>query len=160
MAPEPEFKPDPTIGPLLTDAMICEKVLEEKDGVKSAIRIIDQVNRTAVAPSPSQTMEPFDYPLSLLLRFKAGAARGTYKIDVRIVRPSNETAGTMSHPIHFPGPDDAGTDVVVNIMMRIDEAGTWWFEISVNDNRWMRIPLRVVYLPQQIKLPGASGAQS
>ena len=38
-------------GPYLSAALLCEKVLEEKDGVKSAIRIIDRVTRTVTGPS-------------------------------------------------------------------------------------------------------------
>lgn len=161
MPPEPDFQPEPTIGPLLQTAILCEKVLEERDGVKSAIRIIDQINRAAWGVTPPAMMEPFPYSIAMLLRLKAGAARGTYRIDVRIMKPSNEVAGTMSHPVYFPGPDDAGTDVVVNMQLQFDEAGTWWFEILVEDKRWMRVPLRIVYLPtKQPTGPGGPGGPS
>ena len=61
-------------GPYLSAAFLCEKVLEEKDGVKSAIRIIDRVTRTAVGPNPPMEMEPFQYNIVLLLKFKSGLA--------------------------------------------------------------------------------------
>ena len=47
MSLEPDLQHDPTLGPFL-NALLCEKVLEEKDGIKTAVRILDQVNRSAV----------------------------------------------------------------------------------------------------------------
>jgi hypothetical protein len=47
----------------------------------------------------------------------------------------------------LPGPDDAGVDIVLNTIMKIDQVGTWWFDIYVNDERWVRLPLRwCIYL--------------
>ena len=154
MSSEPEYKANPTLGPFL-NAFLCEKILEEKDGIKTAVRIIDQVNRGAmgVGQSPPTSMEPFDFPLGLLVRLKAGAARGMYPINVRIVKPNNDNAGELNHPVHLPGPDDAGIDIVLNAVMRLDQVGTWWFDIYVGEERWTRIPLRVVYFPQSVKRP-------
>jgi len=155
MSPEPEYKASPTLGPFL-NALLCEKILEEKDGIKTAVRIIDQVNRgmTGVGLSPSSIMEPFDFPIGLLVRLKAGAARGMHQVNVKILKPNNDSAGEITHPIHLPGPDDAGFDIVLNAMMRIDQVGTWWFDIYVGEERWTRLPLRVVYFPQSVKHPG------
>jgi hypothetical protein len=155
MSPEPDFKPDHKMGPFL-NALLCEKILEEKDGIKSAVRIIDQVNRSMVGiglPVPT-IMEEFEFSIALLIRLKAGAARGTYQIKVQVKKPNNDDAGEMEHPVHLPGPDDAGIDIALNVQMKIDQVGTWWFDIFVNGERWMRLPLRVVYLPQSLKQPG------
>jgi len=155
MSPEPEYKPNPSLGPFLS-ALLCEKILEEKDGIKTAVRIIDQINRGAmgVEQSPPSVMPSFDYPIGLLIRLKAGAARGMYQVNVRIVKPSNESAGEINHPVHLPGPDDSGIDIVLNAALSIDQVGTWWFDISVNGERWTRVPLRVVYFPHTVKHPG------
>ena len=155
MSPEPEYEASPTHGPFLS-ALLCEKILEEKDGIKTAVRIIDQINRGAmgVGLTPPSSMEEFEFPLGLLVRIKAGAARGMYPINVKILKPNNDIAGELNHPVHLPGPDDAGVDIVLNAMMRIDQVGTWWFDIYVGEERWTRVPLRVVYFPQSIKLPG------
>ncbi len=154
MSPEPEYKANPTLGPFLS-ALLCEKILEEKDGIKTAVRIIDQINRGAmgVGLSPPSVMPSFEYPIGLLVRLKAGAARGMYQVNVRIVKPSNESAGEINHPVHLPGPEDSGIDIVLNAVLSIDQVGTWWFDIYLNDERWTRVPLRVVYLPQTVKRP-------
>jgi len=154
MSTEPEYEANPTLGPFL-NAVLCEKILEEKDGLKTAVRILDQLNRgaTGVGQSPPAIMEPFEYPIGLLIRIKAGAARGMYAINVRVLKPNNEMAGEINHPIHLPGPDDAGIDIVLNAEMHFDQVGTWWFDIYVGEERWMRLPLRVVYFPQSVKRP-------
>lgn len=150
MSPEPEYRADPTLGPFI-NALLCEKILEEKDGIKSAVRILDQIDRGAFGEAPPLNMEPFEFPLGLLIRLKAGAARGMYQINVKILKPNGEKAGELNHPVHLPGPEDAGVDIVLNAVMKIDQVGTWWFDIYVGDVRWMRLPLRIVYLPQFFK---------
>lgn len=151
--PEQDLKLDPRIGPFVT-ALLCERIIEERDGVKTLVRIIDQVNRQAAGQDPPSVMDPFPYTVGLLVRLKAGAARGTFQIHVKIRKPSNTLAVELSHAIHLPGPDDAGADLAFNLMMLLDEVGTWWFDVYVGEDKWMRIPLRVVYLPQQVSRIG------
>jgi hypothetical protein len=37
-------------GPYIGAAFLCEKILQEKDGVLSAIRIVDRITHSAVGP--------------------------------------------------------------------------------------------------------------
>lgn len=151
--PERDLNINPQLGPFIT-ALLCERVLEERDGVKSAFRIIDQLTRQAVGTPPPPVMETFAHPLGLIIRLKAGATRGTIQLNVQIRKPSNVIFAEMPNAIHLPGPDDAGQDLVFNMQLPIDEEGTWWFDILVNGERWTRVPLRIVYLPHEIKQPG------
>lgn len=43
MAKEPDLKREPDYGPYLNAAFLYERVLEQKDGVLSAIRIVDRL---------------------------------------------------------------------------------------------------------------------
>ncbi len=135
-------------GPYLSAAIICEKVLEERDGVKSVVRIIDRVIRQALGPSPPQEMEPFDYEMTLLLKFKSGRARGTYTVEIQLVKPSGESPTPMTNTILFEGEDDRGIDIVANTKIKFDQTGIYWFNIVLNGIRLTRIPFRVIYLPQ------------
>jgi len=144
-------------GPYLSAALVCEKVLEERDGVKSVIRIIDRVTRTAVDPSPPLEMEPFDYEMAMLIRFKSGKARGTYPIEIQLVKPSGESPPPMRQSILFEGEEDRGLDVVVNMRLKFDQIGIYWFNIILNNVRLTRIPFRVIYLPQVRQMHAASG---
>ncbi|MBA7596043.1 hypothetical protein ES703_07023 [subsurface metagenome] len=141
-------------GPYLLAAFICEKVLEEKDGVKSAIRIIDRVTRTVVDPSPPEKMEPFDHELTLLIKLKSGNARGVYPIQVRLVKPSGESPTPFAQNVLFEGEEDRGVDIVMNMKVRFDQTGIYWFHIYLGDVRLTQIPFRVNYVPQVRQVPG------
>lgn len=141
-------------GPYLLAAFICEKVLEEKDGVKSAIRIIDRVTHTVVGPSPPDKMEPFDYPLTLLIKLKSGYARGVYPIEVRLVKPSGESPTPLAQNVLFEGEEDRGVDIVVNMTVKFDQTGVYWFHVHLGDVRLTQIPFRVNYVPQVRQIPG------
>lgn len=156
MSPEPTGEQDFRFGPYLITAALCERVLEEKDGVKSAIRMVDQLNRNAMGPEVPSSMEPFEGDLSLLLRLKAGGARGLYRLDVRVVKPSQnaeEVQPLVVHPVHFTGPDESGADMVLRMRATFDQEGLWWFDVYINGQRIVRVPLRVTYLPR-VMAPG------
>src|SRR4030042_2509 len=99
-------------GPYLSAALLCEKVLVEQDGVKSAIRIIDRVNRTYVGPNPPMEMEPFDYSLTLLIKFKSGWARGVHTVKIQTAKPSGELMPEIINSVLFEGEEDRGVDVI------------------------------------------------
>lgn len=141
-------------GPFLSAAVICEKVLEEKDGVKSAIRIIDRVTRTAVGPNPPEAMEPFEWGGALLIKLKSGWARGNYHLSVRLSKPSGESPSPLRQTVYFEGEEDRGADIVANMKINFDMAGIYWFHIYLGDKLMTQIPLRVIYLPQIRQVPG------
>ena len=144
-------------GPYLLAAIICEKVLVEQDGVKSAIRIIDRVTRQAIGPNPPQEMEPFDYETTLLLKFKSGRARGTYPLEIQLIKPSGESPTPARQTILFEGEEDRGIDIVTNMRIKFTLTGIYWINIILNDVQLTRIPFRVVYLPQVRQKSTASG---
>lgn len=141
-------------GPFLSAVLICEKVLEEKDGLKSAIRIVDRVTRTAIGPSPPEEMEPFDWDGALLIRLKSGWARGSYPVRVNLVKPSGESTMPIQHTVFFEGEEDRGVDIVANMRVRFDLTGIYWFKVYLKDSLLTQIPLRVIYMPQVMQVPG------
>ena len=144
-------------GPYLSAAIICEKVLVEQDGVKSAIRIVDRVTRQTVGPNPPQEMEPFDYDMTMLIRFKSGRARGNYPLEIQLVKPSGESPTPFRQTILLEGEEDRGMDIVTNMRIRFDQAGIYWFNIILDEVRLTRIPFRVIYLPQIRQMSAPSG---
>lgn len=138
-------------GPFLVAALLCERVLEEKDGVKSAIRIIDRVIHAVATPELQREMAPFRFPLALLISLKAGAARGSFELGIRLVKPSGEASARTNQTVYFEGDEDRGVDVVANTVVEFEYAGIYWFEIYFDNKLITKIPLRIVYLPQQIR---------
>ena len=134
-------------GPFLAAAFLCEKVLIENDGVKSAIRIIDRTTRTVAQPNPPAEMEPFDHQLVLFLKFKIGRARGPYDLSVRLIKPSAESSEILLQTINFEGEDHRGVDVDINLSMKLEMPGHYWLDISLSSVRMTRVPFQVVYQP-------------
>ena len=136
-------------GPYFLAALLCEKVLNEADGVKSVIRIIDRVTRTVIGPDPPAEMEPFDYDLNLFARFKSGeTGRGGYKLKLSVEKPSKEITRVGDQTIFFEGEEDRGVDVIVSVRIKFEMQGIYWFHLYLNDVPLTKVPLRVLYLPQ------------
>ena len=137
-------------GPYLSAALLCEKLLMEKDGVASAIRIVDRVTHTAVGVSPPEQMEPFDYVLTLVVTLKAGWAQGSYPMRIALVSPARGSRNILKQTVFFEGGEDRGNSVVAQMAVRFEVEGIYWFEVFLGEQTaerlLTRIPLRVIYL--------------
>ena len=142
-------------GPFLTAACLCEKVLVEQDGVKSAIRIIDRITRAVVGPEPPPEMEPFDYDLTFLIKLKSGWARGIFPVRLELVKPSGERPAPFTQNVLFEGDEDRGIDIVGHMRVRFDQTGIHWIHVYVGDRHFTQIPFRIIYMPQirQLQAP-------
>jgi len=140
-------------GPFFSAAFICEKVLVEQDGVKSAIRIIDRIVRSAVGPHPPSEMEPFEYNSTLLLKFKSGWARGVHNVKFQLAKPSGELMPELVRSVLFEGEEDRGIDIIINLVFKLDQTGIYWIHVYLNEIKITQIPLRVIYMPQVTQVP-------
>lgn len=133
-----------TRGPFLAAAVLCEKVLEEKDGVLSAIRMVDRIVQTAVGPAGPEEMPPVPVNLTALIAFKSGGARGRHSLRLRPEAPSGLRLPEVSLPVLFEG-EDRGHNVLLNLALQADQEGLYWFDVLLDEQMVTRIPLRVVY---------------
>src|SRR5229473_2012951 len=92
-------------GPWLQAAVFCEKVLFEKDGPVSLIRMVDRFNITASGVAPPTKMPPTTITVTAFLYFKSGIARGSYEITVNGYDPSHKKISTVIAPMLFEGDD-------------------------------------------------------
>ena len=146
-------------GPHLLCAVLCEKVLQEVDGVKTAVRMIDRIRHSVVqAEGASTEMAPFEFQMFLLIRFKSGSARGSMELQLRIQKPSGESTVPPPMNINLEGDDDRGVDIVAPMNIRLEFTGLYWFDLELNGIRITRMPLRVFYNP--IRLPEGPGSAS
>lgn len=148
MLEEGDLKSNPEYGPYLGAALFCEKVLQEKDGVNSAIRIIDRVTHTFIPQDPSQQFMPFSYQVSLLLILKTGENPGLTKVKVIPTKPTNEKLPEWKQSINLERPSNRGATINMNMTITFDQPGVWWFEILVNGISRTKIPLEVIALPR------------
>jgi len=145
-------KDPPTVaysqGPFLNAAFLCEKVLREANGVTSAIRIVDRINRGIIGPELKRDMEPFEYNLFLYLSLKSGSARGPMELVIRLEDPSGTSKSVSTQTLNFEGDDERGATLVADLRLQLSLPGLHWFDIVLDRVRITRIPLRVVYQPQ------------
>lgn len=127
-------------GPHLALAILCDRVLQEKDGVMSLIRVVDRFNVSGtereMPPSPVQT--------TLVVVLKSGDYDGKGHIKVRPQAPSGKLVMEREFPVLFEG-QDRGVGIVASITFMLDEEGLYWIDVLFEDAVMTRIPLRVVY---------------
>jgi hypothetical protein len=143
-------------GPYITAALLCEKVLQEKDNVLSVIRIVDRIVHMVGGAGAPDIMPPVRVDLKTLIMFKSGSERGRRNVEIRPVLPSGRLLQAVSLPVLFEGDDDRGVNVVVNTVFDATEEGVYWFVISLDTEEVTRIPLRIVYQRVSMSTSGAT----
>jgi len=133
--------------PLVAAACFCEQILQEPDGVISAIRIVD----TYVIP-----------PLPADVQLPPGAARGSIQVRGLISLKSGDFVGvgnvglTMHKttgevevlspeggwPANMQG-GEHGFNVKLNFLLGVKNFGLIWFDVTWNGEILTRIPLRL-----------------
>ncbi len=149
MSEEPTLDAKPEYGPHLNAALLCEKVLQEKDGVNSAIRIVDQLNITAAGPGVPQQIIPAVFQFTLFLILKTGEMPGPCEVEILVKKPDNTEAAKMNRTVNLEPPAYRGMNLKIETQLQVDQAGLWWFEVFIRGIRRTRVPLNVVYLAQR-----------
>jgi hypothetical protein len=140
-------------GPFLQMAVFCEKALQEKDGVLSAIRIVDRFTlTTSVEPSP-ESMPAMNLAITLLVGFKSGDIKGKSELKVTPISPSGRELPGFVGPLLFQG-NDHGASVIIQYGLSAKEEGIYWFDIILDNKFITKIPLRIVYAKTQISTSG------
>lgn len=139
-----------TGGPHVAMALICERVLEEKDGVISPVRVIDRIMvHPPTGPHASSTMPGVPLDLRLVISLKSGSARGRSTITLRPEKPSGVRMDAIGFPVLLEG-EDRGVNLIVNLGLQVEEEGLYWFDVLFEDELLSRIPLRVMYQPVMV----------
>lgn len=134
-------------GPYLNFAVICEKVLQEADGVLSFIRLIDHLTVTMTVPAgvdvPQEAM-PLEPPVvvTFALGLKSASDIDPVLVKVRIETPSGLTLPEFetSQPV---GAEDRGTNIVLPMQFPAQDEGVYWFAVEVSGTIITRVPLRI-----------------
>ena len=141
--PERTILVSETEGPFLAAALFCEKVLQEKDGVLSLIRVVDRIIHGG-GPAAPERMPPITANLALVIALKSGFARGSYAVTVQPTTPSGRGLPATTLPVLLEG-EDRGANLLGNLALQLEEEGLYWFDILFERRLLTRIPLRVVY---------------
>jgi hypothetical protein len=139
--------------PYLTAALLCEKVLLEKDGSVSVIRIADRItlqmqgppgtNLAGLATQPSGIDPVPIFNITCLVALKSGPAVGDYTLRLRFKAPSGkEQADPIEQPVTLKGKDH-GQNCVIQLYIVAQEEGLHWIQVMLDDMELTRIPLVV-----------------
>lgn len=134
----------PETGPYLKAAVLCENVIEDKQGVLSLIRIVDRFVHTAVGADAPLEMPPFAVSAHLVIMLVSGEARGQNELQISINKPDGLTSGLTTVPVLWEGVD-RGVNVNLQLSMVMTMQGLYWIEIRLESELLTRVPLRVVY---------------
>ncbi len=147
-------------GPYLTNAAICETVLQEAGGTYSLIRMFDRLTLTAQGtdPEPAQ-LPPMNAQFTLFVGLKSGSARGKHTLAFRMERPDGLIHDLASLPMLLEG-EDHGANNVLNLQMQFEQEGLYWFHLLLDDQHLTRVPLRIIVLYQRIQPGGLPPASS
>jgi hypothetical protein len=130
--------------PYVAAAVCCERVLQEKDGVLSAIRIVELLTVPELPSNapPGATLLP--YPLTLLVALKSGDFVGESRVSLIVESPDGKrTPFPESWPFVFSG-GDQGINILANFALPPDKPGLYWFEVLSNDEVLTKVPFKLV----------------
>jgi hypothetical protein len=132
--------------PYVQIAAICHTALVESTGQLSVIRITDRIAVAGV----TQEMQPQPLQLTIAILLKSGEMRGQYNVRIRVTSPQGQETMGQDVMFLFEG-GDRGVQVILPIAMVVNEPGTYWFDLMIEDDVLTRMPLTVLY--QRIQLP-------
>jgi hypothetical protein len=135
-------------GPYLGAALICERIIEEKDGVKSLMRVVNRIIQQARGPEVPDKMPPIIATLALFLSIRTGKKSGKGEIRIVFSRPDKTAGPEQIQRVNLDEPESRSTDIMINMNLGLDQEGTYWFEIYFGEFLMTKIPLTVVYLTQ------------
>jgi hypothetical protein len=138
-----------TSGPYVNYAAVCERVLNEADGVLSLIRIIDQVTVTVTTTVPPGVEIPaaaLSAPPPIIVTFAVGLKSAepmdAVPVKIRIDTPSGFRLPDFETTVDLGG-DERGAAIVLPVQFPAHDEGVYWFVVEVSGEVGTRIPLRV-----------------
>jgi hypothetical protein len=146
-------------GPHLAAAFLCEKVLQERDGVPSFIRVVDRFNvpippklPQGVSLPPGVQIQPPVIQVYLVVMLKAGTiGSGKYNIRARLNKPDGSLQQDNTLPAFLSGSEDNGLALINQMVIVGPDEGLHWIDIYFENSLLTRIPMRVLHQQMQIR---------
>lgn len=129
--------------PEVTAMLLCENIIEDKQGVFSLIRIVDRLRLLVpdeTAPSIPKTIAD----INLFVAMKAlDSERGPHRIFLNFVTPSGQEKPIGTSPMVFSEAPDAGLQVQAKLRLEILETGIHWITLHFDGQFLARTMLLV-----------------
>lgn len=143
-----------TPSPYLSFAFFCERVLIERDGTLTAVRIVDK----ATVHVPKGDKRAPIATITLAIGVRSGDYKGSGRLQVVGKSPTGETlAGPeMGAAFELLG-NDHGHNLILEMVMPVQNEGTYWFDVLFEGRLLTRVPLTV--FSSQMTIPTSDHAQ-
>jgi hypothetical protein len=139
-------KTDTIGGPFLAAAVFCENILEGKDGMMSAMNIVDgcKIQIHADAPPEIQTLaSPIPVSQNALVIFRTGDSPGKHKLTFVAQGPDGKRHKPASQEIKLGKDPNGGMNVKVNAAFAVHASGVYWLDVMLDGKRVTMMPLNV-----------------
>jgi len=136
------------IEPYLKYGVICERVLTEKDGVLSLIRVVDRFTITITGREPPDQLPEGIKGMTIAMCWAGGL--GTHEAAFNIQSPGGETQRSPQSWSFNLDALNRSHGIIVRLPVRIKREGVYWIEFVLNGEVKSRIPFQVVYQRQKV----------
>lgn len=138
------------IEPYLKLGAICERVLQEKDGVLSIIRMVDQFTLTLAGKEPPDQLPEGEVLLTIVMSWVGGLGR--HEAAFNIVSPGGEAQPSPRSWSFTLDAINRGHNIIVTLPVKIRREGIYWIEFVLNDHVKSRIPFQIRYEPLESRV--------
>jgi hypothetical protein len=122
-------------------AVICERIIEEKDGVFSALRLVDNFH------IPENFPENASVKFHVVIQLKAvPVPKESFRITAAIINPAGQRLALPPPPEPFKVPEDAdptvpgGVSLIFQVSVKPHTLGTYFLVIEVDGEEEVRVP--------------------
>jgi hypothetical protein len=134
--------------PFVNLAAFCDRVLQERDGTISLIRVIDRIALVPLEGVPPEQMPPLTVHANAVLGFKSGPAQGIRDLGLKIRNPQGVVQETKPpFPLEFLG-GSQGVNLVFTLGFEARQAGVYWIDVLIGNEVITSMPLEVAYQAQ------------
>jgi hypothetical protein len=135
------------LAPSLRIAALCERVLQEKDGALSLIRIIDRLTITVEGTDVPKELPPGNFAFTAVMSWINGL--GNYEAKIHVDFPDADSFDSPTIPFYLDSLDKI-QNVIIRLVIPLKRQGIYWFNFMLGDEVKSKLPLRVIYQRKQI----------
>jgi hypothetical protein len=123
----------------LVSAFLCEKVLTEKDGVQSYVRVVD---RFTVPRLPDSSEARVLVWLAIIV--KSGKAKGKYNLSLRMNTPTGEVKAIGEETPFALNGGEHGVNANLMLALQVSHEGLFGIDVMVDGDVLTQVPFRVI----------------
>lgn len=143
-------------GPFVNAALFCEQAIEDKGGVLTLVRVVDQITVSVSGENAPDDLPPgATVNTTLVVSLKPGEARGRQSVQVIFEHPDGTLRPGPEIPVHFTGGPNNGANLIMKVTLGLSSSGLYWANVAVNSRLVTRVPLEVRY---EVTPPGIQAA--